>query len=141
MYRWKFLLAAGLQIHHIASPPDGTSAACVFDSTATGFPYCGPNHPNNRLSNIVSSLKNNSFGKLYPNPNNGNMQYDYSMRTGSTGELKIYDITGQLLETYILKTGINSLNIDQSHLSNGIYVYSVKVDGQIIEQNKIVVIK
>ena len=81
-------------------------------------------------------------GKLYPNPNNGNMQYDYGLSIGSVGEFIIFDVAGKEVAIYKLSEGENNtLKISEAALKNGIYFYQVSVNGHTAEHNKLIIIK
>jgi hypothetical protein len=104
---------------------------------------CENYNPDNnaRLMRKDSSNFVLSFGKLYPNPNDGNMQYDYNLPSGKTGELSIFNVLGVRIATYYLKLGINSLIIDQTTLSNGVYIYKVIVNNTLVSENKLIIVK
>lgn len=78
--------------------------------------------------------------KLYPNPNNGHMQLSYSISEGKRGEFNIMDITGRLLATYQLNAAENILHIEQNELSEGIYLYNVIINQNLIISDKLVII-
>lgn len=81
--------------------------------------------------------------KLYPNPNDGNMIFEYSMQQQeSIGTLVLYDIAGRIINKYHLTEGSNSqLKISEATLNNGIYFYSVVIDGKVISNSKFLIIK
>ena len=118
----------------------GPYNACGFFYIANPSYYCF-NHQNARLINKENTAINLPFGKLFPNPNNGEMQYDYTLLEGSSGEFIIFDISGRKLATYKLSKGYNSLIIDQGNLSNGLYIYKTLVNRQFVDQNKLIIIK
>jgi len=81
-------------------------------------------------------------GKVYPNPNNGTMQYDYSIPTGSMGEFMIYDLSGIRVADYRLSEGENNtLKISETNLKDGIYFYLVIVNGEVKARDKLIIIK
>ncbi len=87
------------------------------------------------------NTENKSF-KLYPNPNNGNMIFEYSLASQSAGTFVLYDITGRVINKYKLTEGDNnSLKISENELTNGIYFYSVIIDNNVKAYNKIVIVK
>jgi hypothetical protein len=79
--------------------------------------------------------------KLYPNPNNGNMQLDYSLNEGETGIVKIMDVTGKLVATYVLEKDKANIAISEAALKNGVYFYQIIVNGEVIKSDKLVIIK
>ncbi|MGQ0829918.1 MAG: DUF7619 domain-containing protein [Bacteroidota bacterium] len=77
---------------------------------------------------------------VYPNPSKGNIQLEYTIKQNNTGMLKIYALTGKLLEEYELSSNKNELQLN-TNLSNGIYLYRVIVNDRIVKSDKLVVIK
>lgn len=90
--------------------------------------------------NDSTSLTDNRF-KLYPNPNNGMMELDYSLQVGDKGIIMIYDLTGRFVSDYILPNGNGTLSIDESKVNDGIYFYHIFVNGKIVLRDKLVIIK
>ena len=86
----------------------------------------------------ISDLKSS---KLYPNPNDGNMQLDYQLPEEGTGELLIFDLMGRKLFTYPLVNGNNTLKISENSLKNGLYFYHIKINNKIIWSDKLVIFK
>ena len=65
---------------------------------------------------------------VYPNPNNGEFNLGMNLEADSKLAIDIYDITGQLIKTVNqskLSAGINTIAIDGSELSNGIYFVKI----------------
>jgi len=87
-------------------------------------------------------LAETPFVKIYPNPNNGVMQVEYSLAEGQRGELRLYDLTGRKIKNYSLSEGINNnLSISEGALENGVYFYEVIVNDVAGDNGKIVIIK
>jgi hypothetical protein len=80
-------------------------------------------------------------GLIYPNPNDGNMLLDYMLEEGKTGAVVIYDITGKKAAAYKLSPGSNTLVITEPMLGKGIYLYEIWIDNEIVNRNKITIIK
>jgi hypothetical protein len=78
---------------------------------------------------------------MYPNPNNGSMNLVYDIGAQDKGEVIIYDLSGRKINSYILNTNKNTLRIDENALENGIYMYSILINGQIVQSDKVVIIK
>jgi hypothetical protein len=80
--------------------------------------------------------------RLYPNPNDGNMTFDYSSPDYSNGKLMLYDVTGRFVNSYNLNEGLNnSLKISEDQLQNGIYIYKIFVNNEIIASDRVVIVK
>jgi len=57
------------------------------------------------------------------------------------GFLLIYDIAGKQLKSFKLPSENKMLNIDAAELSAGIYYYTITINGNRKETNKLVIIK
>ena len=80
--------------------------------------------------------------KLFPNPNDGTMNFIYSLKETSQGVMVIYDLTGKAVANYQLASGLdNQILINETNLSNGVYFYKVIIDSEIKVSDKIVIIK
>lgn len=82
----------------------------------------------------------NSFN-LYPNPNDGTMELDYNLEENKSCSLEIYSITGQPISKFNLRQGQNTLKINETKLSNGIYFYCIFVNDRIVKRDKLVILK
>jgi hypothetical protein len=82
--------------------------------------------------------KENSF-EIYPNPNNGLMQFNYSIT--KKAEFVITDITGRTISSYILDEAQKNTTIKETALNAGIYFYSVRQNNVILKLDKFVIIK
>ncbi len=81
---------------------------------------------------IYSSVNNNinvaDLGvTIYPNPTQGNFNIKLE-KAAQTAQVKIFDITGQLVETKSLNE--IETNIDCTHYNNGLYLVEITIDGQ-----------
>lgn len=96
------------------------------------------------LHNMLSAqiTEEETMFNLYPNPNDGTMNFIYSLDQSSKGELILYDLTGKLIVKYVLQAGKNNqLFIQENQLNNGVYFYKVIVDNEVKASDKIVIIK
>ena len=91
--------------------------------------------------NEISQPKNNVQFKLFPNPNAGTMQLQYSMEKGQKGELKIFNVSGELLKSYELSDDKTSIEIMEKDIDNGVYFYQVLINKGIVYNNRIIIIK
>ena len=88
---------------------------------------------------INENIDNLSF-KIFPNPNNGNMTIKYTLRQSDKGSIRIYDVTGKLIEENSLNSNDNQMQIT-STLDLGIYLYQIIVNDRIVKSDKMVIIK
>jgi len=158
----KFTQAGGLPANYIASW-DGTTWSDVGGGT-NNFVYALYSLDSNLYvggtftqagiisANRIAVWGNNPVGinelnkedrkiKLYPNPNNGLMQLDYRLSELEMGELKIFDVTGRLVAQYNLNPNETILQINQTILNDGLYLYQVLTNGQIVGSDKLIITK
>lgn len=79
--------------------------------------------------------------KLFPNPNDGNFQLQIELKGNESGTLEIYDITGNLSNSYPLAGGIKALSINAETLKGGMYQFNIVVNGKSCQKGKLIVIK
>ncbi|MBU0764868.1 MAG: T9SS type A sorting domain-containing protein, partial [Bacteroidetes bacterium] len=79
--------------------------------------------------------------KLYPNPNDGNMELQYNFEDEQDGKIIIYDNTGKEVLQYDLKADKHHLKISSNKLENGVYIYRITSGGETILEEKLVIIK
>ena len=87
-------------------------------------------------------IMNNEKFKLtnYPNPFNPETMIELSIKENETGTLTIYNMKGQLLETYEYKAGNHELNWDAAQYSSGIYFYKLETQSY-TETKKMIMLK
>lgn len=79
--------------------------------------------------------------KLYPNPNNGSMKFDYQLSDDQNGTIVICDVSGRKISQYLLEHSKTTIGIDDDSLQNGLYFYEVIVNDKVVSTNKIIIIK
>ena len=79
--------------------------------------------------------------KLYPNPNNGNMVLDYTINETDKAIMEIYDVSGKLIRSYSLNPASNQLILNEDKLNNGAYFYQLRVNNQLVQSDKLIIIK
>lgn len=85
-------------------------------------------------TNTLSAEENNIDFSVYPNPVNDVLNISISENNTS---ISIFDIVGKNVSNMSLVNGKNSLNIE--NLNPGVYFYSIKRNGNIIETKKLIV--
>ncbi len=126
------------------------------DSTGTGYDFstikysqCLSTAPllkirttnTNASANTLDTLNENSFIKVIPNPNNGNMHVVYKNPGNTTGTFNVYNIMGKQVLSYPLNIGTNTLIISRTDLDPGIYFYRAIAGNKLLGKDKIVIIK
>jgi len=87
----------------------------------------------------ITSVTENQTINLYPNPNNGSMTLAYNINKDAV--LEITDISGKLVDKYDLSAAFKIIEIKNDKLQNGVYLYSVISNGNMLKAGKIVIMK
>jgi len=91
---------------------------------------------------MVSAEEESSFStNLYPNPSNGVSNFSYTLAEGETGVLQVFDIAGKLIQSYQLASDDNVININNTGLDAGTYMYKYIVNGNVSKTDKLIIIK
>jgi hypothetical protein len=92
------------------------------------------NETNVTLSNSALLYQN------IPNPFSTGTKINYYLPTGTVGAMMVfYDMYGNKLKEVMLdKTGAGTLNVTPDNLGNGMYSYSLIINGQVIDTKKMV---
>lgn len=112
---------------------DGTYSVClVCDDIVQCVSCVNLTFPSNVSGSIdgvvgVDEIDKEDGFSVYPNPSTGkfNLIYDTELRGK---EVRIYTISGQLIDTVVLNTHNNSVMIDISGIENGIYFLKLQGD-------------
>ncbi|MFN8116515.1 MAG: T9SS type A sorting domain-containing protein [Bacteroidia bacterium] len=78
---------------------------------------------------------------LFPNPNNGQMELQYTIHNKQAAQLIIMDVTGRLISNYELPENSSNLHIHELDLKSGVYFYTIKQNNSILKQAKFVIMK
>ena len=96
------------------------------------------------VSPISSAIPDNfSLEQNYPNPFNPVTKIIFSIPNKSYASLKVYDITGREIRSYInsnISAGKYSVDFDGNGLSSGVYFYRLTA-GDFIQTRKMVLVK
>ena len=96
-----------------------------------------------RLTNTTEttneSLLENPAIRLYPNPNNGSMLLDYTIKADA--RLEISDLTGNLVGIYPMSATENTIQVKNNYLQNAVYFYRVICNDAVIKLGKIVIMQ
>ncbi|WP_291137792.1 reprolysin-like metallopeptidase [Flavobacterium sp. UBA7663] len=91
----------------------------------------------------TATLSSESFGlenfTLYPNPNNGNFNIQFTSTSGNEIKVNVHDIRGrEIYSKSYTNNGLFNENLQLSNVQSGVYLVTVE-DGSIKETKKIVV--
>ena len=96
------------------------------------------------MKESIGNLKTGELLQNVPNPFKGSTQIWYRLEKESNVQLNIHNYTGQLI--WSVKEGTKSIGthffeFDGTGLKNGIYFYSISINGQTTDSKKMTIIK
>ncbi len=80
-----------------------------------------------------------TLSAAYPNPADKSASINYSVPSGSRGTIIIRNLVGTTIQTEQPFTGAGKMTINTSSLNDGLYFYSLVLDGKISQTKKLVV--
>ncbi|MBI4648577.1 MAG: SBBP repeat-containing protein, partial [Bacteroidia bacterium] len=96
---------------------------------------------NNESEKNISVKPPESYFYIFPNPNDGNMQLEYSFASGYDGKLIVRNLQGVEVDNYYLSGKSNRAWINTGNMPNGIYFYTLYEGSQKIKIGKIIIVK
>jgi len=95
------------------------------------------------IEETITGLRNFSLSQNYPNPFNPSTVINYQIPVSGQVNLAIYNSIGQKISVLIdkrQKAGYNSISVDASEWSSGIYYYRLQV-GEMSEVRKMILMR
>ena len=99
---------------------------------------------NETMKGNIAELQEGKLLQNVPNPFKGSTQIWYKLDNESTVQLNVYNYTGQLISTInegSKPKGNHYIDFDASGLKNGIYFYSININGQTTDSKKMTIMK
>ena len=81
------------------------------------------------------------FGKAYPNPANSTISLNYKIGEGQKATLAVFNLMGQLIEKVDLSSDKTSVTLSTNNFIQGLYFLNISLNGEIISNDKVVIIK
>ncbi|MEZ5197773.1 MAG: T9SS type A sorting domain-containing protein [Bacteroidales bacterium] len=104
--------------------------------------------PNDQLSKTmkenITTLNEGELLQNVPNPFKGKTQIWYKLETEAAVQLNVYNYTGHLISSINEGTktkGSHYVDFDATGLKNGIYFYSIIINGQTTDSKKMTILK
>jgi hypothetical protein len=123
----------------------------LLDTLYFEMPEPIPPLPSNRLgqeepeNEVVESPTETDFFKVYPNPfsNSTTIAYDLGKECELGCELRLFDIQGRIIMQELLysESGKGSITVDMSRYSNGIYYCALYGSKQLLQTEKLILMK
>ena len=116
---------------NVAIQPQETNLSGDSSETSLTDPY---------KDTSVTNMPRIQLSNPFPNPASSFVKIDYKFPSISdNGELRIMDLTGKTVLTYPLAGTNNSLRINVSDLTRGLYFCTIYYKGQLVKSNKLIV--
>lgn len=90
-------------------------------------------------NNLISTVKGHTLTQNVPNPASDETSINYAIgKDFNDAKILLFNVSGQLINTYPIQNESGAINVDAYDLENGTYIYSLEVDGQILESKKLI---
>ena len=133
--QYKFINFANKNIGWAYFPLSGIHTTSGGSDTTI---FVGLNNSNESLPEDFKLYQN------YPNPFNPATTIKYELKKSAVVNLKVYNISGKEIENLInkqQKEGIYEIKFDAGSLSSGVYLYSLFINGQLVNSKKMIILK
>ncbi len=92
-------------------------------------------------SNNQTQINDKEIYSLYPNPATNEIMFEYKTNDLEQILLNLYSVSGKIIKSFKLDSGIGKLIIDTSEISNGIYFVQVIKNFELVYRQKVCIIK
>lgn len=86
-----------------------------------------------------NSINGITFSNAYPNPATNTVNFDYKLSSNSNATISIVNLLGSVVKRSDLNPASNKISIDVSDLPQGVYFYSIDIDGKVYKTQKLIV--
>ena len=87
-----------------------------------------------------NGLQENTFN-LFPNPTSDEFTLRYTLPENCDADFVLTDITGRIILHRILNSEGNEQQFSTSDYSSGLYLYSIRCNGSLLKQDKVVIVR
>jgi len=102
---------------------------------------CNENGTVNGMPVLPSGTGNNGTALFYPNPVTDQLKLKYTLPAGyKTAEINIYDLQGKLIENFKVTDTFDFIYLPTDY-NNGMYLYTLVVDGKALKTEKVLLNK
>ena len=112
--------------YNMDNPEIRVSIVCKFKASPEGI--------------AEEAMRGGSLSEIYPNPATSSVSLDYQL-TAQVNEasVKVFNILGAMVKEADLNRGEGKMRMDIADLKNGVYFYSVIVNGDVYQTKKLIV--
>jgi hypothetical protein len=127
--------------HYTPSGNEGVSTIryVFFNTTNTSDSVCVNIIYDAYPDGIANQTTKNSLSGAYPNPANNTVNFDYSLNSVNDGSVVIRNLPGIVVKKANLKSTESKVSIFTGDLPEGIYFYSLEINGKSLSTKKLVI--
>ncbi|HSY77948.1 MAG TPA: T9SS type A sorting domain-containing protein, partial [Bacteroidia bacterium] len=100
-----------------------------------------PSHKKTDRDEVEEQDIDDNMFVVYPNPNTGKFQMGYTLSENETGSVELYNYMGSKVKTYNLDPASTTLQINETGLAAGMYLYRVIVNDEVHYTGKVMIMK
>lgn len=120
---------------------NGTKMILSFPATNQAKVYSLPGTLTTSNMLLSGNSNGNESFSAYPNPSSDQITINYRLPIGTqNGEIVISDLSGKEIKRCSVDNSFNNLVLPTNEFSNGIYLYSFKANGKLLETKKIIIV-
>jgi len=127
--------------HYTPHNLDGVSVIryVFFDQSNPNDSVCFNVHYDSHPLGISNLISRNMLSSAYPNPANNTVTFNYSVNSLNSGSVIIRNLLGSEVKQSALPNAAGKLSIFIGDLPEGVYFYSLNVDGANLSTHKLIV--
>lgn len=113
-------------VYNMDNPDENVSIVCNYWASPEGI--------------AEDAMSKGSVSSIYPNPAGDYVTIDYELTPKvKQASVRIFNLLGSTVREAVMEKGNNKLRINVSDLQNGVYFYSVLINGNIYKTKKLVI--
>ena len=95
------------------------------------------------MSKETNSVEKAGLGQNIPNPFTNSTLISYYLPTGSrNAKISIHDLQGRMIKVYeLVGEGFGQIEFSNTEIGAGTYLYSLDLDGKLIDTRRMVLVK
>ena len=114
------------KFYNIDNPDEFTSVVVNFWASPEGI--------------AEDAMKGGSISEIYPNPATNYANLDFNLTPSvKNAKVRVINLLGSVVKEANIENGTNQLKLDVSDLDNGVYFYSVLINGETYKTRKLVI--
>lgn len=114
--------------YNLANSFENVRVVCKYKAELTGI--------------AEDAMKGGFLSDVYPNPatNSVNIDFQFTSKV-KEAKVRVINLMGAVVKEAVVEPGTSKLNLDVSNLNNGLYFYSVIINGDVYQTKKMVIQK